>query len=115
MHEVSVATAIVRAVLDAVPGRSVEAVEVDVGTMSGVVPQALDFAWDVATAETSLEGAALVIEVIPLTVYCEDCSAVVTPDLGFACPVCGTLSGDVRSGRELDVRAARVRDEAVHA
>jgi Zn finger protein HypA/HybF involved in hydrogenase expression len=73
----------------------------------------LEFAWDVATAGTALAGSSLVIEFVPTTLFCTDCDAVVTPDVGFACPDCGALSGDVRSGRELEVRAARVRDDEV--
>jgi hydrogenase nickel incorporation protein HypA/HybF len=113
VHELSVASAIVSTVRDALPGRTVEAVEVTVGAMSGVVPQALEFAWDVATTGTALAGSSLEIDLVPTTLYCVDCDAVVTPEIGFACPSCGALSGDIRSGRELEVRAARVRDDEV--
>ena len=71
MHEVSVAAAIVSTVRDALPGRHVEAVDVTVGSLSGVVPQALEFAWDVATVGTQLEGSRLVIDLVPTTVFCE--------------------------------------------
>ena len=109
MHEVSIAQSIVSAVVDAVGGEPVESVEVTVGALAGVVPVALEFAWDVATAGTSLEGAALLVDEVPTTVYCTECARVVAPELGFLCPTCGRLCGDVRSGRELEVRSARLR------
>ncbi len=109
MHEVSIAQAIVSAVADAVGSESVECVEVTVGALSGVVPAALQFAWDVATAGTTLAGAVLVIDEVPTTVFCIECARVVAPELGFLCPTCGQLCGDVRSGRELEVRSARLR------
>lgn len=115
MHELSVASAIVSTVRDAVAEGTVEAVEVSVGAMSGVVPTALEFAWDVATAGTPLQGSVLDITLVPTTLYCADCDLVVAPEIGFACPTCGALSGDIRSGRELEVRAARVRDAVVSA
>lgn len=115
MHELSVANAIVSTVREVVTEGSVEAVEVTVGALSGVVPAALEFAWDVATVGTSLEGSALVVEHVATTLYCGDCDDVVAPLIGFACPACGALSGDIRSGRELEVRAARIRDLTVRA
>ena len=113
MHEVSVAAAIVSTVREALPGRTVEAVEVVVGALSGVVPQALEFAWEVVTADTPLQGALLVVDWVPTTVYCPECEATVTPEVGFLCPRCGGLSGDLRTGRELEVRSVRVRDDQV--
>jgi hydrogenase nickel incorporation protein HypA/HybF len=110
MHEVSIAQAIVTAVSDAVDGEQVERVEVTVGAMSGVVASALEFAWDVVTNETPLAGSVLVVESVPTTVYCPTCAAVVEPPVGFVCPSCGELCGDVRSGRELEVRSAHLRE-----
>lgn len=112
MHELSIAQAIVRTVVEAVGDASVEAVEVTVGALSGVVPSALEFSWEIATDATVLAGASLQIEYVPTTIYCVDCAALVRPEVGFVCPVCGALSGDLRSGRELEVRAARLRDTA---
>lgn len=109
MHEVSIAEAIVAAVSDAVQGEPVERVDVTVGALSGVVAPALEFAWEVATAGTALAGSVLVVESVPTTVYCPTCDDVVEPDIGFLCPACGELCGDVRSGRELEVRSARLR------
>jgi hydrogenase nickel incorporation protein HypA/HybF len=110
VHELSIAQAIVRTVLDAVGDAEVEAVDVTVGALSGVVPQALEFCWDVATDGTRLQGAALVVQQVPLRVHCGRCDDVVEPVLGFACPRCGDLSGDLRSGRELEVTSARLRE-----
>lgn len=118
MHELSIAQAVVRTVLAAVGDAQVEAVDLTVGALSGVVPSALEFAWEVAATGTPLEGAALVVTPVPTTVWCQRCAAVVAPELGFACPQCGDLSGDLRSGRELEVTSARLRaeqDEAVSA
>lgn len=110
MHEVSIAQAIVAAVTDAVDGAAVESVEVRVGALSGVVASALQFAWDVVTVQTPLAGSVLVVQSVPTTVYCPSCQAVVAPQVGFLCPGCGELSGELRSGRELEVLSARLRE-----
>jgi hydrogenase nickel incorporation protein HypA/HybF len=112
MHEVSIAQAIVAAVVDAVEGQQVERVDVTVGALSGVVASALEFAWDVVTLATPLAGSVLVVESVPTTVFCPTCERVVEPPVGFVCPGCGELCGDVRSGRELEVRSAHLRDGA---
>jgi hydrogenase nickel incorporation protein HypA/HybF len=111
MHELSIAQAVVDVVRACVGLREVESVHLTVGALAGVVPSALEFVWDVAAAGTPLQGSALVVTWVPASVWCARCDAVVTPDLGFLCPVCGDLSGDVRSGRELEVTSARVREE----
>ncbi len=115
MHELSIAQAVVRTVLETVPGAgdgAVEAVEVTVGDLSGVAASALELGWQAATSGTPLAGAELLVRPVPTTVFCARCDEVVTPDVGLACPACGEPSGDVRSGRELDVTAVRLRDEA---
>lgn len=113
MHEVSIAEAIVGTVAEAVDGRPVESVEVQVGALSGVVGSALEFAWDVVTIDTPLAGSVLVVVEVETTVHCVTCDAVVAPEMGFLCPACGELCGDVRSGRELQIVSARLRETAV--
>ncbi len=112
MHEVSIAEAIARTVVEAVDGQSVESVEVEVGALSGVVGSALEFAWDVVTTDTPLAGSVLVVVCVATTVHCVTCDEVVTPDLGLLCPSCGELCADVRSGRELEITSARLRETA---
>ncbi len=66
MHELSIAMSLVDAVCEQLPqlGTDIEvrAVRVRVGALSGVVPEALSFAFDVATEATAIAGARLDIE-----------------------------------------------------
>ena len=66
MHELSIALSLVDAVCEELPrlgdGARVRAVRVRVGPLSGVVPGALSFAFDVASADSALAGARLEIE-----------------------------------------------------
>jgi hydrogenase nickel incorporation protein HypA/HybF len=114
MHELSIADAIVRTVVRAVGETEVEAVEVVVGAMSGVVADALAFAWDVVTAGTPMAGARLTVTTVPVTVFCDHCDAVVTPTIGVACPWCERPSADLRSGRELQVVSALLKEPAAN-
>jgi hydrogenase nickel incorporation protein HypA/HybF len=88
----------------------VNAVMVRVGALSGIAPEALKFSWDVATAETIAEGSELRIEDIPLVIFCERCEAERAPAAGsgLVCPDCGTPSGRIVTGRELQLVAMEV-------
>ena len=113
MHELSVAHAIVSTVTQAVPAdASVELVRVRVGTMSGVMAPALEFAWDVACQGTMLDGTRLEIETVPVKVRCGPCGRVVEPEVGVRCPHCQTPSDYFVSGRDLEVVSVDLAQEA---
>ena len=76
MHELSIALNLVEIAEDAARSADAEAVEtvyLRVGVLSGVVKEALLFAYDTATEGTLLEHSRLEIEDVPLVVYCPDC------------------------------------------
>jgi len=66
MHELSIALSLVDAVCDELPRLgervSVRRVVIRVGALSGVVPAALKFAYDVATEGSPIAGSGLDIE-----------------------------------------------------
>jgi len=66
MHELSIALSLVDAVCDELPrlgaNVSVRSVRVRIGPASGVSPDALTFAFDVAAAESPIAGARLEVE-----------------------------------------------------
>jgi len=106
VHELSVAHAIVSTVVEALPNDSVRvtSVTVTIGALSGVVPQALEFAYDVAAEGTSLSDAALVIERTPVVIDCELCGRQELPGAtDFRCPVCAQPCGTVVSGKEMQI------------
>ena len=106
MHELSVAHAVVSTVVDALPSPPprVLGVRVRVGELSGIVPRALEFAYDVAAQDTPLADAALVIEVSPVVIDCPACGPQqLTSTHDFRCPACGTPCGAVIGGKELEI------------
>lgn len=119
MHELSVATRIVELIAEQLGGGEPGAVRVTrvvlrIGPLSGVVPEALAFAFDAATAGTPLTCAALAIEPVPLVVRCPACAAdrALPGPQRLRCPVCGGATPDVVSGRELEVVSVEVEDVA---
>lgn len=112
MHELSIALAIVDLAIEKLVGRDPErvaSVHLKVGLLSGVVPAALRSAFAIVTEQGPLAGADLVVEEVPVTVFCARCDverAIEFPCL--RCPVCGDAAPDVRRGRELEIIALEV-------
>lgn len=75
-----------------------------VGALSSVVPEALEFAFDVVAQNTPAQGATLEIERVPAVCHCPACQIDFTPDGYFyECPQCGSLNVEIRKGRELEL------------
>ena len=112
MHELSIALGIVEAAqeeIDRVGGR-VSAVHLRIGELSGVVQEALLSSYEMACMNTPLEGSRLVVEAVPVLVFCSQCNALgPVPSLQwFCCSDCGAPTGDVRQGRELQLVALEI-------
>lgn len=109
MHELSIAMSLVEMATEraAEANARVVAVHIRVGAMAGVVRDALLFSYDVVCRDTPLEGSRLVVEDVPVVVFCPACGEErrAEPDLWLRCAVCGTATPDVRQGRELELYA----------
>jgi hydrogenase nickel incorporation protein HypA/HybF len=107
MHELSVAQSILEIVYDHVPEDQrplVRSVRVRVGTMSGVVPDSLEFCFAAVIAEGPLASASIAIESIPFVLHCDSCGTESSNESGIPiCPACGALARIV-SGTELQVQ-----------
>jgi len=88
-------------------GARVNAVHLKLGVLSGVVPDALLSSYEIACDDTPLKGSRLLIEEIPIIIFCSRCDAqrALHSMQLFCCPDCGTPTGDVIQGRELEVVA----------
>jgi hydrogenase nickel incorporation protein HypA/HybF len=114
MHELSIAMNLLEAVQEEVEEKgygAVEAVHLRVGGLSGVVPEALRSAYEMAAFETPLAASRLVIEEIPIVIHCATCGVdrPVVSQEWFYCSVCNTPVTEVVSGRELQISALEIR------
>ena len=112
MHELSIALGIVEAALDEARQRNVQvsAVHIRLGALSGVVKDALLFSYEAACQDTPLQGSRLVIEEVPVVVFCPQCKQrrVLESVQSFSCPECASPTGGVLQGKELEVYALEV-------
>jgi hydrogenase nickel incorporation protein HypA/HybF len=113
MHELAIALAVIEQIEqranDGLEGE-IQSVHLRVGALTGVAPDALSFAWEVARGGTCVANAALAIERIPLRIVCERCGprTVEGPPLPV-CPDCGVPSRTILSGREFELVAFEIR------
>jgi hydrogenase nickel incorporation protein HypA/HybF len=113
MHELSIAMSIVELAEGEAERRRahVEAVHLRLGPLSGVVKEALLSAYELACANTSLAGSHLLVEDVPIVVYCPRCEEQRTlKTRRFVCPECQTPTPDVVQGRELEIFALELGD-----
>ena len=77
------------------------------GALSGVVKEALLSSYEMACADTCLEGSRLIFEDVPVIVFCPHCQAQrsLSSVQWFCCSECGTPTAEVVQGKELEVVA----------
>lgn len=124
MHEVSVVTGIVDAVIDELSKYDLEkvnSVTIMVGTLTNLGDEQMQFAYEIVTRGTILEGSELVIEHIPVEVKCESCGywgpvkMLTDPDYEshsvpvLSCPECGG-SIKVVKGMECTVKCMDIEE-----
>lgn len=112
MHELSIITEVVRLVTERVsrerPGTRVRQVRLEIGSRTGLVAEALEFAYDVCCQGTPLEGSTLKIESIPGRARCRSCAREIeTEEWVVLCP-CGSVDLEWLAGDELSIRDVEV-------
>lgn len=114
MHELSIAISIVDTAQEEAERRGVRvsAVHLRLGALAGVVKDALLFSYDMACQDTPLQGSRLVVEDLPVVVFCSNCQArrALSSIQSFSCPVCGAATRDILQGKELEVFALEVEE-----
>ncbi len=107
MHEMSIAQSLVEIIRDEMiknHAKTLRSVRLQVGEMSAIVPQSLSFCFEVITAGTEMEGARLLMEVIPVEGACRGCGERFRiKEFEFLCPSCGSTAVAAISGQELTI------------
>ncbi|MGD9765511.1 MAG: hydrogenase maturation nickel metallochaperone HypA [Candidatus Binatia bacterium] len=101
MHELAITESIVGAVTERVGDAKVIRVQLIIGKLSGVVPEAVRFCFEVCADGSPLAGARLDIIETPGRAECRDCQADVQLDSLIALCACGSANLHLLSGQEL--------------
>ena len=88
----------------------IKSMKIRVGALSGVMPEAMDFAYEAMKPGTMAEDASLIIETVIAQGVCSECAKVFEVDGPYMleCPECGSFGFTVTKGRELELSEMEV-------
>ena len=115
MHEMGIALQIIEIAQKSIPadmaGSRVVKVNLTVGKLAAVVPDSLRFCFEVATQDTPLAGAKLIIDEKDVVAQCNECHNKWTIEgPAFSCPACSSGKIKILSGRELDIQSIEIAE-----
>ena len=109
MHELSVVMSILDIAEEEAKARNarkIEEIELEIGKLSGVEIESLNFIWETAVENTILEGAHKYIQHIEGQAWCPNCDQRFIIDQLFdPCPTCGNYFTNLLKGQELRVKS----------
>ena len=109
MHEMPIAAAIVEQAIEAVsPHRAtrINVVEVEIGRMRQVVPEALEVAFAAVSDGTIAQGARLKIAQIEMEAVCRRCDHRFRPEIGlYLCPNCEQADVRIVAGNDMILKS----------
>jgi len=80
----------------------ITSVTIEIGALSGVMPEAVAFAFEACSKDTLAEGATLEIHRIPALGRCQQCSQeCAMENLLDGCSACGSYALDILKGQEM--------------
>ncbi len=112
MHELSLAQSICDVVqANITPKQRVTSVVVEWGPLSGVVPEALEYCFDIVAQASGLGDAKLTLQSTQPSAACSACQAsFIVDEMGASCPECGHAPVTVEGGREFRLKEIEVED-----
>lgn len=112
MHELSIVMSILETAkneLGKVKGSSIESIELEIGLLSGIEIDALNFAWEIAVDKTVLQNAQKIIYRPEGIAKCTICNKKFKIDSLFdPCPFCLSFNKRIISGKELKIKCLNV-------
>ena len=108
MHELSITQSVVAAITERMRDAPVRRIRLEVGRLSGLVPDSVRFCFEMVAAGTTCEGAELEIDEPAGRARCRSCGAAF--ETGEVLPLCDCGSADVavEGGRVLRIREVEV-------
>ena len=113
MHEMSIAVNIIKIAEETLAknlGKTIEKIHLEVGQLSGIVTESLEFALNVSKKDGILKNAQIVISELPGKLKCLNCGHDFVSDEFFTCsPKCNLYKLEVLSGKDLFVKSITFR------
>ena len=115
MHEAGIVINIIDLVKESIPRdelKLLESIELRMGKMCNVLPEALEFCFRSFVENTPLNNINLIIEEMDLDVYCRDCGeSSHSSDFIFSCPKCRNNNLEIIGGNDLVISKLHLKRE----
>ncbi len=112
MHEMSIALNIIDIVLEAAKqerAQRINSIQVEIGAMAGVIPEALTFCFSEAQKNTLAAGAQIDFVITPATAFCAACQHTFPAfERAVPCPRCGDMVVQMNGGTALKVKKINI-------
>jgi hydrogenase nickel incorporation protein HypA/HybF len=109
VHELSIVLSVVDAAAQVAlenQAKRIDAIELEIGALSGVELDALEFAWSEGIKRSILAQAEKKFTLIPGKAECSDCGlSFPVTTLYDPCPICNSYFVQVTEGRELKIKS----------
>jgi len=114
MHEMALVQSIMEIVEDQAKiheASKVVGIKLEFGALTAVMPSAISFAFEVLSQGGIAEGARLDIRIIPIKIFCVECSKeMILEEYQPFCPVCSSAALKILEGRD-EMRIAELEIE----
>lgn len=108
MHELAITQSVVDAVVARMSDTRIASVQLEIGKLSGIVPDSVRFCFDLIAEGTTLQGARLDIIEPPGRAHCAQCGLRFDIDDPILLCPCGSANVRVLAGQELRIRSVEV-------
>ena len=107
MHEIGIAQNALELAIksaQASGATQIHEIRLKVGVLTGVVPEALTFAFDTLRQGTMAGAATLKVELVPTACWCARCQReFASSEILYECPECHQFDTELRRGLELEL------------
>ncbi|MGK5086481.1 hydrogenase maturation nickel metallochaperone HypA [Bdellovibrionota bacterium FG-2] len=112
MHEVAIAQNIIEICQSHAGTHKVSIVKLEIGDLSGVIADALEFCFEACAKGTKLEGATLIINRIKGAAKCPSCASSFEVAAVFdSCPNCQSYPVEILAGKQMRVCEIELAEE----
>lgn len=117
MHEMAIVQSIIEIIEQQAAihkAKRVLKVSLEFGALTGVMPEAINFGFEVLSKGGIAEGAEIEIRILPIKFYCSECGKEVTvEEYQPFCPVCSSASVTIIQGRdEMRIASLEIEDHS---
>jgi hydrogenase nickel incorporation protein HypA/HybF len=110
MHEMAIVESVIEQITDRLGATPIALVRLDIGELSGVVPDAIRFSFELAAEGTSVAGATLEITEVAAVCRCRSCAADFRPADQILLCSCGSADVEIVAGEDLRIASVGVNE-----